>query len=319
MKKLFFLLFLYAFAVGAEGQESQTINNFLRLPFSSHASALGGENISIIEDDATLSLHNPALLQSVESKSLSLGFMNYMADSKVFSAGYATPVGEKATIAGFAQYATYGKLKHTNVMGEVIGNFSPSDLAIGATLSYPLLPNLSGGVTAKFIYSDIADYHSVSAAADLGLNYYNPESEFSASIVLKNIGGQLYAYNDEFEKMPSDLQLGVTKRFVGTPFRISLTGTDLNHWDYSFFRHLTIGADLLLSSQIYIAGGYNLRRAHDMSVNGSDSFGGEEKSSHGAGLTIGGGIQLERFKLHVSYGKYHVSASSLLMNIAFAF
>lgn len=317
MKKLFFLLFLCTFAMGAYCQESQTINNFLRLPYSSHASALGGENISIIEDDATLAVHNPALLQSIESKIISFGFMNYIADSKVFSAGYATPIGEKATIAGFAQYANYGKMKHTNVMGEVIGDFSASDLAIGATLSYPLLPNLSGGITAKFIYSDIADYHSVSAAADLGLNYYNPNNELSASIALKNIGGQLYAYNEEYEKMPSDLLIGVTKRIIGTPFRISLTGSDLTHWNYSFFRHLTIGADLLLTKQIYIAGGYNFRRPHEMKISGSDSFGEKEESSHGAGLTIGGGLQLERFRLHVSYGKYHMSASSLLMNIAF--
>lgn len=319
MKKLFFSLVLCAFAFMAEAQESQTLHNFLRLPVSSHASALGGENISIIEDDATLALHNPALLQSVESRGLSLGYMKYMGGSNVFSATYAMPVGEKATVGIAVQYANYGKMKQTNMMGEVLGDFSASDLAIEGILSYPLADRLVGGVTAKFIYSNIADYNSVSAGVDLGLNYYDSENDFSASIAVKNIGGQLYAYNDEFEKMPSDLQLGVSKRLIGTPFRISVTGTDLTHWDYSFFRHLTIGADILLSKQIYVAAGYNLRRAKEMSVVEKDSFGEDEEKSHGAGLTLGGGIQLERFKLHVSYGKYHVSSSSVLMNVAFAF
>ena len=41
-------------------------------------------------------------------------------------------------------------------------------------------------------------------------------------------------------------------------------------------------------------------------------------SNHGAGLSLGGGIALERFKLHVAYGKYHVSASSILINISYA-
>lgn len=318
MKKLFFLLFLCSFAMCAEGQESQTLNNFLRLPFSSHASALGGENISIIEDDATLALHNPALLQSVESRNVSLGYMNYAAGSSVFSAGYATPAGEKSTIGFFAQYANYGKMKQTDAMGEMLGDFSASDLAISGILSYTLLPELVGGVSAKFIYSDIANYHSISAAVDLGLNYYNAEKELSASIALKNVGGQLYAYDDEFEKMPSELQVGVTKRLIGTPLRLSLTGTDLTHWNYSFFRHLTVGADLLLSSQIYVAAGYNFRRANEMSLITTDTYGEEDKSSHGAGLSFGGGIQLERFKLHVSYGKYHVSSSSVLVNISFS-
>ena len=37
-----------------KAQESQTTYNFLRLPVSAHAAALGGDNISLIEDDAAL-------------------------------------------------------------------------------------------------------------------------------------------------------------------------------------------------------------------------------------------------------------------------
>lgn len=37
-------------------QESQTGYNFLRLPVSAHAAALGGDNITLIEDDAALVL-----------------------------------------------------------------------------------------------------------------------------------------------------------------------------------------------------------------------------------------------------------------------
>ena len=40
-----------------------------------------------------------------------------------------------------------------------------------------------------------------------------------------------------------------------------------------------------------------------------------EDSSHGAGFSFGGGINLERFHLNVAYGKYHVSSNSLLINV----
>jgi hypothetical protein len=33
-------------------QESETVFNFLRLPVSAHVAALGGENITLAEDDA---------------------------------------------------------------------------------------------------------------------------------------------------------------------------------------------------------------------------------------------------------------------------
>ena len=54
MKKIVFTLLLTLFAVVIRAQESQTEYNFLRLPVSAHAAALGGENITIIEDDPSL-------------------------------------------------------------------------------------------------------------------------------------------------------------------------------------------------------------------------------------------------------------------------
>ena len=291
--------------------------NFLRVPVSAHASALGGENISVIEDDATLAFANPSLLQSVSDKTVSLGYMNYMSGANFFMANYAQPVSDKATVAFAAQYANYGKMKQTDVSGTVLGDFNASDLALQGILSYTLANRLVGGVTAKFVYSSIADYHSTAVAVDLGINYYDEENDFSASLVAKNLGGQLSAYDEEFEKLPSDLQAGISKRLIGTPFRFNLTATDLTHWDYSLFRHLTVGADILLSQQIYVAAGYNFRRAHEMSIAEINSFGDEDEASHGAGLTLGGGINLEKFKINIAYGKYHVSSSSVTVNIAF--
>jgi hypothetical protein len=174
-----------------------------------------------------------------------------------------------------------------------------------------------GGVTARFIYSKIGDYSSTAAGIDLGLNYFDEEHDFSASIVAKNLGGQLSAYDEEYESMPSDLQLGITKRIIGTPFRVSLTAVDLTRWNYSLFRHMVLGADLLLSDQIYLSAGYNFRRAHEMKVGTYDSFGDKSDSSHGAGFSFGGGLTLDSFTLGVSYAKYHVSSSSLMVNAAF--
>lgn len=298
-------------------QESQSVFAFLRNPVSSHASALGGDNVSVVEDDATMAMHNPALLQFVSDKTVSLGYMNYMSGVGQYSASFTSIATEKATWAVAAQYVNYGKMKQTNASGDILGDMSASDLALQGILSYNLADNLYGGVTAKFLYSNIADYHSTAACVDLGLTYYDDAKEFSASLVAKNLGGQLSAYDDEYEKMPADLQLGITKRLIGSPLRLSLTATDLTRWNYSFWRHLTVGADLLLTSQIYVAAGYNFRRAKEMSIMGTDTFGDEEESTHGAGLSFGAGLQLERFKLAVSYGKYHVSSSSLMLNLAF--
>lgn len=164
-------------------QESQTAYNFLRLPVSARAAAVGGDGIALIEDDASLIFHNPALLSSVSDKQLALNFMTYMAGSTTASASFNRAVGERATWAVSGQFMNYGTMKQTDASGQQTGDFSAKDIAMAGYFSYMLSDRIAGGVTAKVVSSFIGDYSSWGVAFDLGLNYYNPESEFSASIV----------------------------------------------------------------------------------------------------------------------------------------
>ena len=314
MKKTVFSLLLTLFAVACYAQESRTAYNFLRLPVSAHAAALGGDNITIIEDDPSLMFNNPALLASVSDKSINLNFMTYMAGATTASASYNRIIRQKASVAVTAQYMDYGKMKEVDQNNVQTGEFSAKDIAVSGVFSYILGEKFVGGITAKVINSYIGDYSSWAVGVDLGLNYYDPDHEWSVSLVAKNLGGQLSAYDEEYEKMPLDVQLGVSKRFSALPFRLSATLVDLNHWGYSAINHLVVGADILFSQQVYVAVGYNFRRADEMkTLKGTD-----EESSHMAGLSFGAGLQLERFKLQLAYGKYHVSSSSLLVNVSYS-
>lgn len=303
-----FVLFSYEI----EAQESKTVYNFLRLPVSAHAAALGGENISIDDDDPTLVFHNPALASNVADRSLNLNYMTYMEGVKVASASFVKAFRERATWALEAQYVDYGTMKHTTVDNEVLGDVSAKDIAVGGTFTYTLSDKIAGGVTAKFVSSSLAGYNSIGVAVDLGVNYLNPDFGLSLSAVARNLGGQLKAYEDDFEKLPFDLQLGVSKRLGESPLRFSVTMTRLHDWDDKFINHFIFGAEAFLSDNIWLGGGINPRRSDDMKI--SD---GESESSHGAGFSLGGGLQLDRFKLQVAYGKYHVSASSLIINVTY--
>lgn len=316
MKNIASITALLLLSLPLAAQESQTVYNFLRIPVSAHAAALGGENVSLIEDDASLALSNPALLSSVSHQTVSFGYMNYMSGTSMYTANYTHVLNDKATIGGAVHYLNYGSMAETDYNGLETGTFSPSDLTIEGLFSYTLANNIVGGIGAKFIYSKIGDYTSTAAAIDLGINYYSPEADFSASFAVKNLGGQLSAYDEEFEDLPIDIMLGVSQRIHNTPFRVHATFCDLNHWDYAFLRHLNIGTDVILAPQFYLAVGYNLKRAHDMKILTAD---GDDDSSHGAGLTLGGGLLLDRFKLNIAYGKYHVASSSLMFNASFNF
>ena len=315
MKKIVFSIILTLFATKMGAQESQTGYNFLRLPVSAHAAALGGDNITLIEDDEALVFHNPALLASVSDKTINLNYMNYMSGANTASASFNRNVKEKASWAVSAQYMDYGKMKETDESNNILGEFSAKDITVAGYFSYMLSDRLVGGITAKFITSYVGDCNSIGMGVDLGLNYYDPDREWSISAVAKNLGGQLKAYDEKYDKMPIDVQVGVTKRFVHTPFRVSATMVNLNNWDKSFINHVVLGADFIITESFWIGGGYNFRRADEMKIEDSSDGKG---SSHGAGLSFGGGINLERFHLNVAYGKYHVSSSSLLINLAYS-
>lgn len=303
-------------SLNLSAQESQTVYNFLRIPVSAHGAALGGDNISIVDDDPSLALENPALLADVSHRTVNFGYMNYLKGSAMYTASYTHVLSEKASIGGAFNYLSYGKMTERNQYGEDLGDFTPSDLTAEALFSYTLAKNLVGGIGAKFIYSKIGAYNSTAAAVDLGVNYYHPELDFSISLAFKNLGGQLSAYNDEFETVPFNIILGASQRIHHTPIRVSLTFSDLNHIDYSLLQHMAIGLDVIIIPQLYVAGGINFRKMHDMKVYSRED---DDDSAHGAGFSFGAGLNLERFKINLSYGKYHVSSSSLMVNAAFNF
>ena len=311
-KALFVFLMMLGISSLHAQNESQTEYNFLRLPVSAHAAALGGDNITVIEDDEALIFHNPALLTSVNDKTINLNYMNYMSGANMASASFNRIVKERASWAVSAQYVNYGKMKEVDENNVQTGEFSAKDLSFAGYFSYMLTNRLTGGISARLITSYLGSYNSIGFGVDLGLNYYDSDHEWSLALVLKNLGGQLKAYHDNFERMPFDIQMGVTKRFTGTPFRLHATLVDLNHLDYKFLNHCVVGADVMLTESFWIGGGYNFRRADEMKMMSAD-----KNSSHGAGLSLGAGLNLERFKLNIAYGKYHVSSSSLVLNVAY--
>ena len=212
----------------------------------------------------------------------------------------------------------HGELKETTEENIETGTFSAKDISISGIYTYDLSDYWSGGVRTNFIYSHYDKYSSFAIGVDLGLNYYNQESDFSASLVARNLGGQLKAFEERHEKLPVDVQLGFSKRLSHAPFRLSLTLHDLTHWSASttaannfgkkLLNHIALGIDFLPTNNFYLAAGYNFRRGEDMKINGS---------SHWAGFTCGTGIQLKRLKLGMAYAKYHVSSSSLIFNLSY--
>ena len=327
-----FSLLLAVLPATALAQEYASAFNTLRLPASSHAAALGGQNVTLIEDEPTAGWYNPALYANVSDLSAGLNFMTYAAGSTWMGAHFVKAFGERHTMAVGAQYMNYGKMDETDEAGNTLGQFSAKDIVIGAGYSYLLSDRWTGGANLKMMVSNLADYTALAAAVDVGVNYYDEENDLSVSASLQNIGTQLKAYHDgQRTHLPFTLALGFSKGMAHLPVRFHVTMTDVTRWKSSYYvlpenkdkdksdkvgfgkkalNHFVLGLDILPTDYLYLSVGYNFRRAYELKASGS---------SHLAGLSAGAGVNVKHFKFGVSYAKYHQASNSIMANVGYAF
>lgn len=318
------LLLVFGWCEASMAQDGNTAYSFLDIPVSAHSAALGGNNVSIIEDDVTLMFTNPALLANVSDNSLNISFMSYIAGSNKLSAGYSKTVGSRSTLGFGASYLNYGSMTKTTENMEEQGKFSAKDIDIQGSFCYNLSDMWTGGVTAKALFSNYGEFSSVGLGVDLGLHYYDELRGWSIGIAAQNLGGQVKAFEEDLETMPFNLAIGISKDVPNSPFRVSFTFDNLTHWDKKYFydisgkdesfgerfiKHVSLGADIFPSSNTWIAIGYSFRRSKEMKV--------ADESAHWAGFSLGAGLAIKKFKLGLGYGKYHVGASSVLVNASF--
>lgn len=332
MNRLIFVLFLLMIHLSAKAQEGKSAFDFLNLPISSHINALGGNNISIIEEDVSVIQHNPALLGPEMNLQLNLNYMRYVAGINLAGATFAKAAGERGAWAAAIQYAGYGSMKQTEANGVITGTFSPKDMAISGFYAHDITDRLRGGIQAKFIYSSYEQYTSLALGIDLGINYYNPDNQLSLSAAFKNLGGQLKRYNENRDKMPWDFQLGLSKTLDHAPFRFSITAQYLNRWKLPYttpatneynsseedditekesfasnlFRHLIFGVDYIPSQNLYIALGYNYKYRSDMKTYGRNFL---------SGFTFGAGIKVKMFGIGASIAQQHVGGTTFMFNL----
>ena len=322
------LCFLFSVFLSGRAQEYSSSFNAVRLPVSVHVAALGGVNNTLVEDTPAAGWANPALYANVSGKSAGLDFMTYAGGSSWMGAQYVHAFGERHTAALAMQYMNYGKMDETDAEGRVLGEFAPKDIVINCGYSYLFSDRWTGGAALKMIYSKLADYSSVAFAVDLGLNYFDEEQDLSASLSVQNIGTQVKAYDDGMKThLPFTLTLGFSKGFDHLPVRIHAAFTDVTRWKSDYYalpdadskkvkfgskllNHFAVGLDILPTNYLYIAAGYNFRRAYELKASGSSKL---------AGLSFGAGIDLKGFKFGLSYARYHLAASSIMGSLAYSF
>ena len=146
---IYCLISFFCISLNCLAQEGKSSYDFLNIPISSHANALGGNNISIIEEDVSMATQNPALLGQEMDMQLNLNYMRYVAGINIAGATFSKATGERGAWGVGIQYFGYGEMKQTENNGVIIGTFSPKDIILNGMFSYDINDRLRGGINGK--------------------------------------------------------------------------------------------------------------------------------------------------------------------------
>ncbi|MCX6332185.1 MAG: type IX secretion system protein PorQ [Bacteroidetes bacterium] len=294
------------------GREGNAVYNFLTLPYSSKATALGGINISSIKPDLGLAMYNPSLLSPTLDGWLHLSVKPYLAEIKQYDLSGAKYIDKKKLTIGWGvHYMDYGTVAMTDMSGNQLGDFHPKDYSVQLSAAANYFKNIYIGTTIKYIQSNYGLYKSSGLAMDLGLKYQSSNQLSQVSILVKNVGTQLTSYMAK-EELPFNLIVGWTKKLENAPFQFSITAEKLSLWrlaynDTSFnnqqgytspgslqnlFNHLILSGEVFIGDQVSINLGYNFMRRFDLNI--------QNEQNGFNGFSTGLAIQLPR--MEIQYG-----------------
>jgi hypothetical protein len=329
---LLLALCLLALGAGAQITGGQQVFRFMTLSPSARATALGGSQVAVRDEDVAFASLNPAALNPLMDGRLSFQHNFFLTDVQHGYAAYAHHLPQWGfTAHGGIQYVNYGEIQQADVLGTLTGGeVKASETALTLGAARPLSDRLSLGLNLRMGFSALAEYRASALAADAGLMYVDTASRFTLGLVVRNAGTQLATYNGRREDLPFDIQLAFSKRLKHLPFRLTVLAHHLHDWDIryddpaaedddillfggeqptenkgnevvdNFFRHLIFSGEFLLgrSESFRIRLAYNHLRKRELSVSNYRSL---------AGFSGGVGFKISRFRLDMGYGAYHLA------------
>jgi hypothetical protein len=284
---------------------------------------MGGNFISVWDGDPALGYQNPSLLNPLMTNHLTLNYNDYISDIGRGYAGYVHTFNKlKTTFNAGIQYVDYGTFTATDPIGNITGAFDGAEYAITLGAGREYIDRFSYGANITFITSQLESYKASGGALTLAGAYHDTAKGFAATVIFKNVGTQFQSYiSGNKEPLPFDVQAGISKRLIHTPFLFSLVLHDLYRWNIRYsnpnepeettilidssqqpkdknyiadniFMHTIIGMEIYMGKSVRLNIAYNHQRRQELAV---------ELRRGLAGFSFGAGVRINRF--NISYGR----------------
>jgi len=307
---LLILLSLPACTGLADG--ANTVFNFLRSDMNARAAALAGSFLAMTDDPTTI-FYNPASLGTLTGPRGAAGFFKNLLDVNAGSLAYGQAIEDAGTFGAGVLYEHYGTFTETDELGNALGSFTASDMAISIGYSNTLDDNLYWGGAVKFITSSIAGASSSALAADIGILYCIPDSRFAVGVSIRNLGRQLTTYLGTRENLPVDASAGFSIIPKGLPLLLNVAFHNINQDVNSFgqrFRSFSVGGEFTLSKVLQARIGYNNEQRLDLNLGSTSGL---------TGFSAGIGINVKTYRVDYSLSSLGSIGSLHRVSISAAF
>jgi hypothetical protein len=338
IKLLLVLLLMSSFGFAQSGGNNTF--DFLTLYNSPRNAALGSNFLSVNDDDVELTISNPALIGDFVHNSISLSVVDFYSDIAYGYAAYGRSFEKFGNFVGAIQYINYGEFDRLDAQGIDHGTFSAGEYAFNVGWGRMLSDRWNLGANAKVIYSSLEDYKSFGLAVDVAMNYHSEDKLFSSSLIFRNVGRQISAYDETTERLPFNIQLAFSKRLEKAPFRFHLVLNHLNKWDLFYedpydpdyiensfdgtipgktnfekfqenlLRHVIVGVELIPVKAFSVQVSYNYLQRQEMKIRSAGGM---------TGFSAGFGIKVKKFRLNYARSQYHIHGSPNLISISTKF
>jgi hypothetical protein len=328
--QIYFVIFFAFFSLSLKAQiGGDNTYEFLNLTPSARIAAMGGDFLTINDNDINLIQANPSLLNPEMHNHLGVAYVDFFSDVNYGTASYSRSFEKLGSFATSLKYVNYGKFDYADATGVRSGNFYAGETALDIGWGRRLDSLFSIGANLKFIYSSLESYNSFGMAVDVAGSYFSRDKSFSMSLIAKNIGRQLKAYEGgNIEPLPFEIQIGLSKRLAHLPFSYSILYNHLEKWNLRYddpaivqtdpltnevqevsdleefadnlARHIVVGGELYIGKNISLRGGYNYKRRQEMKV---------ETKTATVGFSWGVGIRITKFHFSYARSAYHLVGS----------
>jgi hypothetical protein len=331
-KQLLIIIFLIT-TIGFGQIGGQSVYQFLNLVNSPRQAALGGKIITLFDEDVNQAQYNPACINDKMNNQLSANYGNYFGDVSYGTMAYAHTFEKKSrTFFIGATYINYGKFDGYDQFGRSTNSFTGSEAALSSGYGYKIPKvNLYLGINAKLISSSLESYTSLGGAVDLGILFKDEKNNVNWALAVRNLGTQFKTYAGSKEKLPTEIDLGISQELENVPIKWHLTIENLQQWQVNFanpnravasiegdsepekitflgnvIRHTIFGVELLPKRSFNVRLGYNFRRAEELSIIEQRNF---------SGISVGFGLKISNIKFNYAYSRYTLAANSSMFGL----